>query len=80
MKVSEEVLKQLNFRIGCLNGADGLVQMAQREFDLYMTAQLKELGLDTEKKKFNMNEKTGVISEVKTEPVKVGGDNASKES
>lgn len=69
LKVSEEVLKQINFRKACLASANGLFQMAQRELNLYAVEQLKELDLDTTKN-YNIDDKTGIVSEVKSEPVK----------
>jgi len=78
MKVSEDVLKQLNVRKVALNSSQILVQMANRELNLFMIDQIKELGLDGSKA-YNIDEKSGVISEVKSEPVKKE-ENESKES
>ena len=49
LKVSEEVLKQMAVRKAALASSNILVQMAQRELNLYMVGKLKELGLDIEK-------------------------------
>lgn len=69
VKVSESVLIQLIARQQALTGANVLIQMAKREYDLYVNEQLTELGLDLSKK-FNIDHKTGTVSELKVEPVK----------
>ena len=69
VKVSEEVLKQINARDFALKGANTLFQMAQAEAQNYIKEQLKALGLD-EKKQYNIDQKTGIVSEIKVEPVK----------
>lgn len=69
VKVEENVLIQLSARQQALTSASLLVQMAKREFDLYVNEQLTSLGLDLTKK-YNIDHKTGVVSELKVEPVK----------
>ena len=68
VKISESALMQLSARQQALAGANVLVQMAKREFDLYVNEQLKELGLDLTSK-YNIDHKTGVVSELKVEPL-----------
>lgn len=68
VKVSQEILTQLNARKMALQGANVLFQMAQREFNLYYLQQIKKKGLD-DKKNYRINEQTGMINEVKEEPV-----------
>lgn len=67
-KVSQEVLVQLNARKVALNSANVLFQMAQREFQLYQQEQIGKLGLDV-KKVYRIDEKTGIVNEIKEEPV-----------
>ena len=76
MKLNEESLVQLRARQAALGSVKVLAQMAQREFNLFVQEQLIRLGLD-KSKQYNVDEKTGVISEIKSEPVKV---NDSEES
>ncbi len=76
MKVSEGVLEQMRARRLALNSAQILFQMAEREMRLYSKEKLVELGLDASKQ-YNVDEKSGVVSEIKVEPVK---ESESKES
>ena len=69
IKVSKEVLEQLKHRQIALNSANVLFQMAKRESELYMLEQLKQLGLDPQNKRYDIEEQTGEVREVKAEPV-----------
>jgi|ETNvirnome_2_300_1030623.scaffolds.fasta_scaffold00052_3 hypothetical protein len=66
MKVNEEVLKQLQARRNALASVQTLVQMANREYNLYLQHQVKEAGTDMSKK-WVVDEKTGEITEQKEE-------------
>lgn len=77
LKLKEDILKQLNVRKTAIMSANVLAQMAKREMNFFVLDQLKELGLDTAKQ-YNVDDKTGIISEVKEEPIQV--ENDSKES
>jgi len=77
-KLSEEVLKQLGHRRNAVQalaseiaGKQVILQMANREFNLYLEAQVKESGWDMSKP-WTADDKTGEIKEqeVKVTPVK----------
>ena len=68
VKLNEETLKQLQARAMALQSANTLVQMANREYQFFLAEQLSNLGLDS-KDKFNVDFKTGVVSQVKHEPL-----------
>jgi len=74
LKLEEETLKELNIRKQAIMANQVLVKMATREMNLFVVEKLKEFKLDTTKQ-YSIDEKTGVISEVKAEPVKVENDN-----
>jgi len=78
LTMSEEVLNQIKARTTALRGANVLFQMAEREYNMYIEAQLKGLGLDP-KKKYNIDDK-GVVSKLKAEPVKVDDGDVKIES
>ena len=79
VRVSNEILQQMKARQVALSGMNVLCQMAQREYNLYLMEQLKELGLESEKR-YNINNETGIVSEVREEPVKKNDGNQSEKN
>jgi hypothetical protein len=69
LKVNKEELEQLNARKTALENSNLLFQMANREANMFFMMLLKNYGLD-EKNNYKIDLKTGIISEVKEEPVK----------
>jgi hypothetical protein len=73
VKIEEKVLYELRLRDIALKSHNLLFQMAKegatKFFKEQLSEQLKKLGLD-EKKTYNVDLKTGIISEIKSEPVK----------
>ena len=68
MKVNEKTLEQINIRKQAVIAGQIRQQMCQRELNMFVVEQLKELGLDTSSKSYEISQE-GEVIEVKREKV-----------
>jgi len=69
-KINEQTLEQLRSRLNALNSVKVLIQMAQREYNLYFIEVLKSMGIE-DVNKYTISLKNGEIKEKKEEEVKI---------
>lgn len=69
LKLDEQDLKNLNDAKGALESfvksSKIISNLAKERIEIYLISKLKNMGLETEKTAFNVDTKTGTISEVK---------------